>query len=80
LFSEDQTTNVPVAGDNRGDWRFRSGTNFGVTKQGNLYANNGTFKGAITAASGSIGGWTIGSEDTVYYGYGSLFYDNGWKY
>lgn len=30
---------------------------------GNIFANNGSFKGTITASDGTIGGWTIGAND-----------------
>jgi len=39
----------------------RLGANFHVDKNGNLYANNGTFQGKITATSGTIAGWDISS-------------------
>lgn len=32
------------------DWRLKVGTNFGVDKNGTLYANNGKFKGTIRAS------------------------------
>ena len=32
------------------DWRLKVGTNFGVDKDGTLYANNGKFKGTIRAS------------------------------
>ena len=39
----------------------RLGANFHVNSNGDLYANNGTFQGKITATSGTIGGWDISS-------------------
>lgn len=39
----------------------RLGANFHVDSNGNLYANNGTFQGKITATSGTIAGWDISS-------------------
>jgi len=46
---------------------------------GDIYANNGYFKGKIVATSGSIGGWTIdgeniksGSGNTTLYPYGRI--------
>lgn len=39
----------------------RLGANFHVNSNGDLYANNGTFQGKITATSGTIAGWDISS-------------------
>jgi cytoskeletal protein CcmA (bactofilin family) len=44
-------------------WVFKAGSNFGVTKTGALYASDGHFKGKITATSGSIGKWSISTDD-----------------
>ena len=51
-----------IAGHNRSDWSLMLGTNFGVTKTGNLYANNAEITGTITAEGGQIGGFTIGGQ------------------
>ena len=44
-------------------WTITSGSNFGVTKNGNLYAENAKIKGTIIATSGRIGGWYLGPTD-----------------
>ena len=78
---------IRVAGSGtKKDWRLIIGPNFGVDSTGTLYANNatvkgsGNFSGAITASSGSIGGWAIKpvSSGSTHYGAGALYYDNGW--
>ncbi len=43
---------------------FSLGRNFAVDKDGQLFANSGTFSGTITAVSGKIGGWSI-NENTL---------------
>lgn len=43
-------------------WCFTAGTAFGVTKAGVLYANSAHIQGEITATSGAIGGWTVGTN------------------
>lgn len=60
------------------DWAFAAGSNFGVTKEGNLYAKNVIISGKIEAALGSIAGFnitasnihtknkSIGSDKSVY--------------
>lgn len=40
-------------------WTFASGTNFGVRKNGELYASSASVTGKITATSGKIGGCNI---------------------
>ena len=40
-------------------WRIVAGNNFGVTKDGSLYAANVNVSGTITADSGTLGGWEI---------------------
>ena len=45
-------------------WVFTAGANFGVTKMGDLYAQNAHIVGEITANSGSIAsGVTIGGKN-----------------
>lgn len=51
-------------------WTFTSGTNFGVTTNGNLYAtncamNNGTFEGDITANGGQLNSTTLTNSTLV---------------
>ena len=46
-------------------WTIASGTNFGVTKNGNLYAKNARIDGTIIASEGSIGGWDIDNNGIV---------------
>lgn len=51
-------------------WREIIGTKFGVDSEGNLYASNADIGGKITATSGAIGGWQIGTDSnkSLYYG------------
>lgn len=52
-------------------WREVIGTKFGVDSEGNLYASNVDIGGKITATSGAIGGWQIGTDSNK-----SLYYSN----
>lgn len=47
--------------DSISGWTFSSGANFGVTNTGALYCSDVHVSGEITATSGTVGGWTIGS-------------------
>ena len=77
LYAADQSEDSIVGEANRRDWRFKSSNNFGVTKDGILYASNAIIAGTIRAVQGQIGGWTInstslyaidGSDFTTYVG------------
>lgn len=58
------STSMSIGGsDNISGWVFKAGSHFGVTKSGALYASNGHFEGNITATSGSIGKWSISTDD-----------------
>lgn len=48
-------------------WTFTSGSNFGVTNTGILYASQAVLSGNITATSGNIGGFTI-DADSIFSG------------
>ena len=51
-----------ICGQPRKDWVFGSGSAFGVTSSGKLYATGAEITGTINAQSGgTIGDWTIGS-------------------
>lgn len=54
-----------VNGHQASNWALYANGNFGVDTNGNLYANNVTLKGNITAESGKIAGYTI-TGDTLY--------------
>lgn len=43
-------------------WRLTVGSNFGVDNSGKVYASNAVINGNITAISGTIGGWQIGTD------------------
>ena len=45
-------------------WVILSGTNFGVTQKGILYATNAEISGKISASSGSIGAWNVGTVES----------------
>lgn len=71
-------------GTGSGDgWCIAVGNQFGVKKTGVLYASNADLSGKITAASGNIAGFTLGSDDNVTYmksiksGYGLALYPAG---
>lgn len=57
------TTNFTraIGGTSRSNLRFAMGGKFGVTGSGILYASDAVLSGSITASSGTIGGWKIGS-------------------
>lgn len=72
LLSTGTTGSKSIGGsDTLSGWVFTAGTNFGVTKAGALYANSAHISGEVTATSGSIGGWSIGSDTSK-----SLYYEN----
>ena len=48
-------------------WTFTSGSDFGVTNTGILYASQAVLSGNITATSGNIGGFTI-DADSIFSG------------
>ena len=53
----------------------RFGSNFAISKDGDVYmSGNGSFGGAITATSGKIGNWHITASSSGLYGNGSLYY------
>jgi hypothetical protein len=47
----------------KNDWFLWTGGNFGVDKDGKLYATEADISGKITATSGNIGNWEIGKPD-----------------
>jgi hypothetical protein len=51
-----------VAGDLRSNNYVANTTGWMMDYLGNLYANSGTFRGTITATTGAIGGFEIGSD------------------
>lgn len=66
IYSHDDATNHTLninSSGNKSDWRIVAGKNFGVDKGGNLYASNVNISGLISAAEGTIGGFTIGSDN-----------------
>lgn len=73
IYSEDRPArafNINGSGS-KTDWRIVAGKSFGVDKAGNLYASNADISGKITANSGTIGGWSIGTDTNK-----SLYYSN----
>ena len=62
LFSFTQLEKTTVGGHETGEWRIIAGKNFGVTKEGELYASSAHIKGEITATSGTIGTCKINEE------------------
>ena len=44
------------------DWYLYFKSKFGVTTDGEMYANNATISGKVTASSGAIGSWNIGDQ------------------
>lgn len=65
LYSQCPET-VSIAGsDSKDDWRILVGSNFGVDKLGNIWVNNGTFKGNISSSSITSSTITIGSNFKV---------------
>jgi len=70
--------NKTIAGHAAANWRFISGSNFGVDSSGNLYSSGATISGTINATAGTFGNGTnkitIGTNGTgnansaIYYG------------
>ena len=48
-------------------WSILAGKNFGVLKNGTMYATNANISGKITSHEGEIGGWNVNSQG-LYYG------------
>lgn len=51
-----------IGDQRRYNLRMAVGNNFAVSNNGTLYANGGVFRGEITATSGKVGGWDIGTN------------------
>lgn len=66
LYSNCPVTKSIAGSGNKNDWRILAGSNFGVDKSGNLYANSVTLSGTITATSGKIGNWYIRGGEIFY--------------
>lgn len=60
----------------RTNLRFAIGSNFGVAEDGTLYTANADLSGKITATSGKIGKWNIGSISSTGQLDGSLYSGN----
>lgn len=60
----------------RTNLRFAIGSNFGVAEDGTLYTTNADLSGKITATSGKIGKWNIGSISSTGQLDGSLYSGN----
>lgn len=62
LGSGSYSGNMEIDGGYIQSSNFKSGsTGWRLDSNGDFEGNNGTFRGTITATSGTIGGWTIGS-------------------
>ena len=59
LAWKDRSNDIIINGSARKDWRILAGTQFGVTKDGSLFASNAKISGTINAIGGEIGGWFI---------------------
>lgn len=51
-----------IGDTSRNKLRMAVGNNFAISNNGTLYANGGIFRGEITATSGKVGGWDIGTN------------------
>lgn len=58
--------NIGGSGSVYNTWVIITGSNFGVTSDGVLYATGANISGTITATDGNIGGWTIGTDSLHY--------------
>lgn len=65
---------IGIAPPNTNGWVITAGQNFGVTKDGNLYASNAILEGVITATKGEIGGWKINNQNLISPTYKSYVY------
>ena len=61
LYLGTEGINAQIGGTQRTDLVFKAGSNFGVTNDGTLYANNAVISGTINANQGEIAGWKINS-------------------
>lgn len=70
-----------VAGhDNVSNLMIKAGSNFGVTKDGTVYAGAAFITGTVNAEKGKIGGWTIDSEGLTYGNTVGVYGANTWFY
>ena len=54
---------MSIAGSGeRSGWVLKAGSNFGVTREGALYANDVHLEGEITAIKGKIGAWELDND------------------
>lgn len=67
LLCSGTSASYTVNGYTSKGWTFLAGSNFGVLKDGSLYAKNANIDGFIKSTSGNVGGWNI-SEYALYYG------------
>lgn len=66
-----------IANSSTDTYPFQIGTKFKVKWNGTIYATDGEFSGHINAYSGTIGNWTISSEDDEPGKTGSLYSNDG---
>lgn len=68
LYPNGTSINNNIGGSGSGykTWVIITGSNFGVTSDGVLYATGANISGTITATDGNIGGWNISSGQLSY--------------
>ena len=59
LFTTYPSSSSIAGSPHKNDWRIVAGNQFGVDKNGNLYAGNAHIIGSVTSYDGIIGGWHI---------------------
>ena len=81
IFLSTGTANsYTVAGQSVSNLMIKAGSNFGVTKDGTVYAGAAFITGTVNAEKGKIGGWTIDSEGLTYANTVGVYGANTWFY
>lgn len=65
MYSAFYGGDTTIGGHSDGSWSLIIGANFGVNNKGELYCSMANITGSVSATSGSIGGWNIGSSSLV---------------
>ena len=81
FLSTGRSEKYTIAGhDNVSNLMIKAGSNFGVTKDGTVYAGAAFITGIVNAEKGKIGGWTIDSEGLTYGNTVGVYGTNTWFY
>lgn len=81
FLSTGRSEKYTIAGyNNVSNLMIKAGSNFGVTKDGTVYAGAAFITGTVNAEKGKIGGWTIDSQGLTYGNTVGVYGANTWFY